>query len=607
MNVGVGYSKLKERQASEDLTEGTGKANPKADQLKTPQSELAVKADAVNKTTSKSHDLLAETARLVKRAVGTSSDKYKQFVDADTDELDSFTSEVAEAKDVVVFTETSPIGVFRKAKSSDKKGTDSSSSGKKPPKPSVTPVCNANIVEGQNPITWGQEPLSWSHEGLTVKGNSMRPVTGSQLQQQTLLGGQELGQQSLLENDELLESESECSVVNPFLGFSLSKDFNTKEFQVMETKAFNTSAPLPSSFDVFSSAPFRRKSKRVAAENSTLLQPGESDTNMLIKDSADGWSGKAASGEHFLASEKGEESDARRDTFQKFRSGQTSSVIPPTQCNSGIAEASSSSSSGEQLGNRLPAVTELYLGVAANAVAPSECGSQRSKSDAESLLPKGKPSSDVRNVKSLSVAPVASYSRTQLNFMTDADVAEIDEVASGNNADRPQADAFDSPEDFLLNTTQVGGGSSNRPTTKVTGEPKLKGLILPFAWNLGDEGRNSPRSGKKEKAFQLDDEETPASTTDDENFKNRNRKKQTREKSIMSQFANLGFTDDPDALNQSMDDESQRHGQMVPSDEEEDVALEGNHTFPKTGAAKHRKASVTPDVEPVRNKKGMLV
>lgn len=610
LNLGVGYSKLKERQASEDLTEassssvgggGTGKVNPKVDQQKTAQLELVVKTDAVNKTTTKSHELglLAETARLVKRAVGTSSDKYKQFVDADTDELDGFVSEVAEAKDVV-FTDTSPVGVFRKQKSTDKKGTDNSCSSKKPPKPSVTPVCNPTIVEGQNPITWGQDPVSRSHEGLAVKGSSMRPVVGSQLQQQTLLGGQELGEQSLLENDELLECEPECSVINPFMGFNFSKDFSSKDYQVMETtKPFNTSAPVQSSFDVFSAAPFRRKSKRVGAENSTLLQPGESDTNMLIKDGADGWSGKAAAGEHFLACEKGVECDTRRDTFQMFRSGQTSSVIPPAQCNSSVAGATSSSSG--EASNRLPATTEVHH-IAANAVAPSESGSQRTKSDAETLLPKGKPS-DVRNVKSTSVAPVASYSRTPSNFMADTDVAEIDVVAAGHSADRPQTDAFDSPEDFLLNAAQVG--SSNRPTSKVTGEPKLKGLMLPFGRSLGDEGRNSPRSGKKEKAFQPDDEEMPTSTMDDENSRNRNRKKQAKEKSVLSQFANLGFTDDPDALNQSQDEESQR--QLMPGDEEENLTLEGNHTFPTTGAKKQRKASVTPDVEPVRNKKGTLV
>lgn len=329
--VGVGYSKLKEKPASQESSDSstlTGAVGAKVvvriDSQKPVQPEL-VKNDAANKPSSKSHDLLAETARFVKRAVGT-SDRYKQFVDVDLDETENF---IAAEDDRDETTNASPVVTSKKQKSAEKKASDSLSSGKKPSKQAVAQVSGGvPVVEGQS-IGRSGEPAPRVQDRHVLRTPVLQTdIASNPVHPQALC--HESGEQLLLENDELLEGEPPRSKGNPFLGFSFSKDSSSsKEFgHVTDGKLFGVPAAIQPSFDVFGAAPFRRKLRQNTIDRLTGALPlsCESDTRVLIKDAGDTRTKKEV-GERFMDCAVDADCMSGGDTFQIFRQCHTSTGI----------------------------------------------------------------------------------------------------------------------------------------------------------------------------------------------------------------------------------------------------------------------------------------
>lgn len=591
--VGVGYSKLKEKPASQDSTDSstlTGAAGAKVvvriDSQKPVPPELVVKNDAANKPSS---NLLAETARFVKRAVGT-SDRYKQFVDVDLDETENF---IAAEENREENTNASPVITSKKQKSAEKKTSDSLSGSKKPSKQAVTPVCGVPGTESQS-IGRSGEPAVRIQERHVLKTPVMQTIIASNpVHPQALC--HESGEQLLLENDELLEDEPQRSKGNPFLGFGFSKDSSSKEFgHVTDSKLFSVPATIQPSFDVFGAAPFRRKLRQNTIDRLTGALPlsSESDTRVLIKDSADTRTKKDV-GERFMDYVVDADCMSGGDTFQNFRQCHTSSTgIPASQGQSSAIGGGIFASDKECL-NPCSETDELDQEVSDDVDATDSIFQKMFKT--EIFLPKGW-TSDSKNVKPvMQSAPVGWLTSQSVGEMTKPDIFESAESAAFG-VDCNLRGSFDTPADCLLEASQMS--PAGRAAARSLNEVKLKGLILPFSRALGDEGRSSPRNSRKEKSFPLDDEDSSALTKDGgagENSRSATHRKPTKGKTLSSQFANLGFTEDPDALYQYDAHESDTpiHGQS--SDSDESFMLEGNHTFPKSGAKKQRTATVTPD------------
>lgn len=597
--VGVGYSKLKEKPASQESSDSstlTGAVGAKVvvriDSQKPVQPEL-VKNDAANKPPSKSHDLLAETARFVKRAVGT-SDRYKQFVDVDLDETENF---IAAEENRDENTNVSPVVTSKKQKSAEKKALDSLSSGKKPSKQAVAQVCGVPVAEGQS-IGRSGEPAPRVQERHVLKTPILQTVIASNpVHPQALC--HESGEQLLLENDELLEGEPPRSKGNPFLGFGFSKDSSSKEFggHVADGKLFGVPAvTIQPNFDVFGAAPFRRKLRQNTIDRLTGALPlsCESDTLVLIKDADDARTKKDV-GERFMDCAVDADRMSGGDTFQIFRQCHTSTGTTASSPGRSSAIGGGIFASDKECLNPCSATGELDQEVSDSVDAADSIFQKMFKT--EIFLPRAR-TSDAKNAKLVmpSSAPVVRLTSQSVGEAVKPDIFEGGESAFG--VDCNLRGSFDTPADCLLEASSQTSPAAGRVAARGLNEVKLKGLILPFSRALGDEGRSSPRNSRKEKPFPLDDkDESPVSTKDGigENPRGAVPRKPTKEKTLSSQFANLGFTEDPDALYHYDAHESDMpvHGQS--SDSDESFMLEGNHTFPKSGAKKQRSATVTLD------------
>ena len=568
---GSGYAKLKdvklkEKAPNKEISESATEAK---DRQKSNPTETESKPEATTKTASKSHDLLVETARLMKRAVGSASDRYKQFIDVECDDgergmMEGTYDVHAEADCSSDGQDMVHAGEYQIKKDYDYKELEDQFGSKK--------LTKLRTIQEM------RSGANNSGSNLFVTKSAIRPNVESNMDR---IVGHEHGDRSLLEYDELSDSETDRTHSNPFVGADV-KEVPSKVPAPAVVPA--TISPLfQPGFDVFGAAPFRKKSvhqkkvqparveagsEAMADQSKSTYQQPKGDSNLFL-----GRPDEKNSKNLFMSNPHDQEMNSEQ---RHGKLGNQSTMTTPL--------IQGQSSAGKKSSSPFVSV--------ASAMPSFSRDSEDSKSKKEA--PSKFMTSDYMILSSKPDAP-SGHSSTAFSHSKVIPSAVL--PADKNHPN------FDSAHHMFHSSSEMGETSMICKLDSSPGTRRSKMLI-----SGGDDGSSSPQTGKKDK-YQIDGDANSPLNDDVTGITKFSRihRKNAKDKPAISEFANLGFTDDPDGLRQ---DESQNSlGKLtinevsLDGDDEAGCLVEDNHTLPRTGPKKHRVLPAMPDIEPFLLKK----
>ena len=631
--------------------------------------------------------LLAGTARFVKRAVGNSSDRYKQFVDADSDDFD---------KDVL----TGGGGLSDSAMEADcsSDGTDTATEGRaattaaqqvkndfeykelddkygskkslKPPTPQEPqPILGTPSLAGEGNGTRWDDPFGG---GMSAASWSARQFQAEQHQPDRIVG-HEHGERSLIDYDELSESDAvDRSQNNPFVGryrpqlHPTTVKFPRESSRPPCATAMTSAAVSPPfqvqqnviNYDVFGSAPFRKKSippqrKNQSDQPAVIISPSmPKATDVFANVPFKQLSSK--DNRPLLPTERKKvlEAEIGPISFQPSASQNScgmamSNVVHPAVCD----DVTSRPTFVPVFASNNIAVTNATPVFAAPAVVaappraqfrPLRAGQsdtpvshpQNPKPSLYDIFPSDlqkkerfhmkkaappPPHSDAASATWVPPHPDMEYEKSDIRLLSDDnDDNTLFGKGKEKNAGRRSG---------RLDVSSPGGIVSVASSKPVESS---KAVTSTHHWMEGrGETKHSPKIGRQRLHDELDVDVEVLSGDSDDAYGNSVRPASHKRKigsasKPSSEFANLAFTDDPDALAGGVGGtceviRSELHACVMRATDDQQTAsspcsdsapqniAEGSHTLPRAGSKKHRVLPATPDVEPFMMKKKPVI